>query len=305
MNKKTKKWIILFAFVLLLTTGCTKYLKTSDNQPVENPVTGQRLTENVLCQPTDEETQKIYDENNVDWKSLPRCENFSVFSEYEGLWTSFFVKPLAFVILAIGKIIKNHGLALILTSLLIRFVAFPITKKTAMQSELIKKAQPEMDRIEKKYKDKTDQQSMMRKAQELSMVYKKYNINPVSGCLFAFLQLPLFIAFLEAINRVPAIFEEDFLGFQLGTTPVTGITSGNYLYLALLIIVGLTTYFSFKLNSTAASGVDQKQMNTMNTVLVVIIVFSATMMSSALNIYWITTNLFTIAQNLLVKREKV
>lgn len=305
MKNLSKKLIILCAIFMVATCGCTKYMKDADNKPIENPVTGQRLTENILCQPTDPETQKKYEENDIDWKALPTCKNFSVISEYEGLWTSLFVKPLAFIIISIGKFVKNNGLALVLTSLLIRFAVFPITKKTAMQSELIKKAQPEMDRIERKYKDKTDQQSMMRKAQELSMVYKKYDINPVSGCLFAFLQLPLFIAFLEAINRVPAIFEEDFLGFQLGTTPLTGITGGHLLYLVLLICVGFSTYFSFRLNATASSGVDMKQMNTMNNVLVIVIVFSALMMSSALNIYWITTNLFTIGQNLLVKRKKV
>jgi len=81
---------------------------------------------------------------------------------------------------------------------------------SAMQSELLKKAQPELEKLEKKYKDKTDQASLMKKSQEMTMIYKKYNINPVSGCLYGFIQLPLFIAFLEAINRVPALFEETF-----------------------------------------------------------------------------------------------
>ena len=109
----------------------------------------------------------------------------------EGLWTNVFVKTLAWVIIKVGKIVKNYGLALIITSLIIRLIAFPITKKTAMQSELMKKAQPELDKINKKYEDKTDQESLIKKSQEISMVYKKYNIAPLSGCLFAFLQLPL------------------------------------------------------------------------------------------------------------------
>ena len=88
-----------------------------------------------------------------------------------------------------------------------------------MQSEYMKKANPEIARIEKKYanKDQNDKEVMMQKSQEMMMVYKKYNVNPISGCLLSFLQLPLFIAFLEAINRVPAIFEEKFLFFHLGT----------------------------------------------------------------------------------------
>ena len=127
---------------------------------------------------------------------MPTCQNFQINSGgYEGLWDSIFVKPLAWVIIQIGNFVKSYGLSLIITSLLIRLIAFPITKKTAIQSELISKAKPELDKLEKKYKDKTDQASLMKKSQEMTMIYKKYNINPVAGCLYAFLQIPLFIAF--------------------------------------------------------------------------------------------------------------
>ena len=129
------------------------------------------------------------------------------------------------------------------------------------------------------------------------------NINPIAGCLYAMLQLPLFIAFLEAINRVPAIFEENFLEFQLGTTPVTGLTNGNFIYIIITFLVGLSTYYSLKFNS--ASNPDNEQVKMMNKIMFVMILVMSLFMSSALNIYWITTNLFTIGQNLLVKREKV
>ena len=300
-NKKTKKIVVLLLLIILLT-GCTKTL-TKDDKPVKNPTTGQSLTENILCRPTDEETIKIYEENKdkVDISKLPECEDFKVTSGgYEGIWTTIFVKPLAWLILTVGKFVKSYGLGLIIVSLLIRIVAYPVTRKTAMQSELIKNAKPELDKLEKKYKDKTDQDSLMKKNQEMMMIYNKYNINPISGCLFSFIQLPLFIGFLEAINRVPAIFEEKFLVFQLGTTPTTAFSNGNYLYLILIVIVAVTTYFSFKLNATAMP--DKSQAKTMNTTMVIMITVMGLFMTSALNIYWITTNVFTIVQNLLVKR---
>ena len=151
----------------LLLTGCTKTL-TKDNKAVVNPTTGQSLTENILCQPTDKETIKIYEENKIDISKLPECEKFKVNSGgYEGLWTSIFVKPLAWIILATGNLVKNYGLSLIIVSFLIRMVAYPITKKTAVQSELLKAAKPELDRLEKKYENKTDQESLMKKNQEM------------------------------------------------------------------------------------------------------------------------------------------
>ena len=219
----------------------------------------------------------------------------------EGLWTNVFVKPLAWLIITIGNFVKNYGLSVIITSLLIRLVAFPVTRKTAMQSELLNQAKPELDRIEKKYENKTDQESMFKKTQEISMVYKKYNISPASGCLYAFLQLPLFIAFLEAINRVPAIFEDKMWIFKLGTTPWTGIQNGNFQYLAIIVVLGLITYFSFKLN---VSTVQNDQTKMMNRTMVIMIVVMSIFMTTALDIYWLTSNLFTIGQNLLIKRSK-
>ena len=84
------------------------------------------------------------------------------------------------------------GVSVMIVGLLIRLFMLPIQIKTTKQSENMKKMQPEMARIEKKYKDKTDNESLMAKSQETMMLYKKYNINPVSSCLLAFVQLPLF-----------------------------------------------------------------------------------------------------------------
>lgn len=303
LNKKSKLFIVIL-LVIFLTTGCTKNLENKDGKAVTNPVTGQNLTANILCQPTDEETLKIYNEHLGEGKieSLPKCDNYKFNSgKDEGLWTNVFVKPLAWLILAIGNLVKNYGLALIFASLAIRMVSFPITKKTAMQSELLAKAKPELDRIEKKYEGKNDNESMFKKSQEISMVYKKFNISPASGCIYAFLQLPLFIAFLEAINRVPAIFEDSLLGLQLGTTPWTAFQNGNFFYLILVVILGLVTYFSFKLNVSTAQN---NQTKMMNKIMVGMIVFMSLFMTTALDLYWLTSNLFTVGQNLLVKRRK-
>lgn len=303
-NKKYSKKLLLVFLLILLTTGCTKTLKGEDKKVVTNPETGQSLTENILCRPTNKETIKKYEENNIDIESLPKCSEFKVTSGgYDGLWTSIFVKPLAWAILFIAKYVKSAGLALIITSLLIRFIAYPITKKTAMQSELLKQAQPELEKLEKKYANKTDQESMIKKSQEMTMIYKKYNINPVSGCIYAFIQLPLFIAFLEAINRVPALFEETFLKMQLGTTPWLGLTSkGNFVYLILVVLVGLTTYYSFKLNKTSSSS-SQDPMANMTNMMTGMIVVMSLFMPAALCIYWLTTNLFTVGQNLIAIRS--
>ena len=160
-----------------------------------------------------------------------------------------------------------------------------------------------IEKLEKKYRGKTSQEDQTKKAQEMMLIYQKYKINPISGCLFAFIQLPIFIAFFEAIQRTPVIFEDKFLGLQLGTTPAIGITSLTfYAYLIIMIIIGATTFFSFKLNSTG--NMEDPSMKMMPTMMTVMIIVTALFMPSGLGIYWATSNLFTIVQNVMVKRSK-
>jgi len=303
-RKNGKKKLIILLLLLTLTTGCTKTLVDKKGNAVKNEVTGQNLTENILCRPTDQDTIKAYEKNKVKIDKLPECKDFKATSgKYEGLWTSIFIKPLAFILLLLGKTLSSYALSIIIISLIIRLIAYPVTKKTAMQSEILKQAQPEINRIQKKYEGKQDQDSMLKQNQELMAVYQKYNISPLSGCLFSMLQLPLFIAFFEAVQRTPALFEDKFLGLQLGTTPMVGIfTSTWYMYLILMLIIALSTYFSFKMNMAGTSG--NMNMNMMPTMMSIMIIIMALFMPSALGIYWVTTNIFTIFQNILVKRSK-
>ena len=148
MKKRISKIILVLVCVFSLT-GCTKYVKV-DNKVVQNKTTGLNLTQNILCKPTDSETLKLYEENKVNIEKLPACEKMGVVSSnYDGLWTTIFVQPLAWLIIQIGKLVKNYGLAIILSTLLIRGIMYPFTKKTAMQSENMKLAQPELTKLEK------------------------------------------------------------------------------------------------------------------------------------------------------------
>lgn len=304
MKKNRGKILIIILISVFLLTGCTKQLLDSEKKPVKNPETGQTLTKNILCKPTDKNTIKIYEDNKVKIEELPDCKDFKpTDGKYEGIWTSLFVKPLAFILILLGTHLGNFAISVIIVSLIIRFIAYPITKKTAMQSEVMKEMQPELQKIQNKYKGKEDQESMIKQNQEMMALYKKYNVNPMGGCLFAMIQLPIFIAFFEAIQRTPAIFEDKFLGLQLGTTPSVGIaTSTFYSYALLIIIIGLTTFFSMRM-STAGNNQDPT-MKMMPTMMTGMIVITGIFMPTGLGIYWVTSNIFTLVQNYLVRRSK-
>lgn len=306
MKKNKLKLILIFVSILFMT-GCTVKLENEKNEIVKNPITGQELTKNILCQPTETNVINIYKNNNVDITQLPKCTSFSVINgSYEGFWTTVFVKPLVWLIIQIGKIVQNYGLAIILTTLLIRGVMSPITKKSTEQSEKMKLAKPELDAIENKYKNKstttTDQKMLMEKQQEIALVYKKHGINLGSGCILSFIQIPLFFAYYESILRLPAIFEEVFLGFNLGTNPAHAISNGQYLYILFVLLVSVTTYFSFQLAS--ADMPQNGQMKMMWKFMTGFIFFISFTLPVGLALYWITNSSFTIGQNLISKRRK-
>ena len=306
MKKKTKIFII--ALLLILITGCTQTLKDG-KEAVTNEKTGQTLTSNILCKPSDEDLLKTYEKYDGDLKvsleELPTCNEFTPKKlKYQGLWESIFVKPLAYIILKFGYLVKNMGISVMVIGLLIRLIMMPIQIKTVKQSENMKKIQPEMERIERKYRNKTDNESLMAKSQETMLLYKKYEINPVSGCLMAFIQLPLFFAFLEAINRVPAIFEGNFLTMNLGMTPVTGIMQHNYLYIVLIILIILTTYLSFKISMASQDKNSEmaQQMNFMFIFMILMVSVASLSLPTAIALYWIVTNGFAVIQNFIIKK---
>lgn len=310
-NKKTIK-ILLLILSLAMLTGCTKTLTGEDKKPVKYEETGKALTENVLCRPTDENVVNLYKENNVDVDKLPKCETFKPFSEYEGLWTTIFVKPLAWAIINIGLLLEKtglgkglaNGLAIVISCLVIRLILYPLTRKTAMQSEKLKEVQPQLEKLEKKYKDKTSEEDQKRKAEEMMAIYSKHKINPLSSCLLSFIQIPLLFAFLEAINRTPVIFENKFLKLDMGTTISHGIMSNLwYAYIIFLLLILATSYFSFRKTLKDQTAMAKQMKGTIYFMLAMILV-AAFSLPVALGIYWITSSLFTIAQNMIVERKK-
>ena len=320
MRKKFGLFFIIGLLTLSLT-GCTEYVKDKDGNPVKEATTGQTLASNILCKPTNKDVIKTYKKNKVDINELPSCSKFTPASgEYGGIWETIFIKPLSWFIIKIGELLGNYGVAIIVVTLIIRLIIFPISKKSALQSENMKFAQKDLEKLERKYRGRDSQEDQMMKAQEMMGIYKKYDINPMAGCLFAFIQMPLFFAFLESLNRLPIVFEGKFLGYNLGMSPFVKLfggsfdfsvfadsfTNGGWIYLLLPILVGFATFFSFKLNSGVSSGNEEQmhQMKVMMNVMLVFIVITSFTMPTSIIIYWITGSLFTIIQAEVIRRMK-
>jgi YidC/Oxa1 family membrane protein insertase len=310
--KKTNKLVVLILLIMLTSAcGADNYLKDENNQPIKYSVTGQTLQKDILCRPSsDTELYNIYveHEDQLDYKlnDLPECKDFQVNSnESKSIWQYIFVKPIAYLIIKLGYQVNNLGLSVVLIGLLIRLILMPFQIKSQNQSKKMQEATPEIQRLEIKYKDKTDQASLQAKSQETLMIYKKYHVSPLLGCLLAFIQLPLFFAFLQALYRIPTIYEESFLGMNLGTTPWVGMSSGNYLYFVLLLLIAGSTYFSFKysMSQTSAPSTSpemKKQTDMMMNVMIVMVIITSFTLPTAIGLYWIVTYAFISVQTYFV-----
>ena len=309
--KKIKIGLLVLFAVSLTACGNSNYITNDEGNPVEYEKTGQILQKDILCRPEDADLDALYqeygDQTKIDYEELPLCSEFKLSSnKADGIWEGIFVKPLAYLILKIGYLINSFGLAVILIGLAIRLILMPVSRKTMKQSSNMKKAQPEIARIEKKYAGKTDNEAMLQKSQEMMLVYKKYNISPFGSCLLAFIQLPLFFAFLQAINRTPAIFEDTFLGLTLGQTPMIGLFEYHqWTYLIIIALIILTTYLSFKnsMSTTQTGNQDmERQMQFIFKFMIIMISVASLYLSTAIALYWIATNGFVVLQNFIFKK---
>lgn len=309
---KNKIMVVVLSMLVLLTTGCgaNNYIKDENKKIVQYEKTGQNLSSNILCQPKDQDLYNLYakydDQLKVSLNDLPKCEDFKITTKESGIWEFLFVKPLAYLILKLGYLVNNMGISLIIVGLIIRIILLPFSYKTQKQGKSMQKVQSEMQKLEYKYRGRDDKEAMMMKASEMREIYKKYHVSPVGGCLIAFIQLPVFIAFLQSINRVPAIFDDKLLGFNLGMTPYIGIREGNYWYILLILLIAASTYFSFKYSMSQTTNMNNKemqgQMSSMTNIMVIMIVMTSFSLTTAIAFYWIITYAFIAVQTFIFKR---
>lgn len=118
-------------------------------------------------------------------------------------WLQWIIGQLAqFMYWTSSQLGGQYWIGLIVITLIVRSVGWPIYAKSNAMTMNMQQAQPELNRIQEKYKGRTDEVSQRKQQQETLAVYKEYNINPL-GCLLPFLQMPIFIAMYQVVRRLP------------------------------------------------------------------------------------------------------
>ena len=136
-----------------------------------------------------------------------------------------FVYPMAGIMWVIGKTIGfgNYAVTIIIATLVVRTIAWPIYAKTNDMQVKMQLVQPEVEKIQKKYAGKEDQESKQRMAMEQMQLYKKYGIN-MFGCLMPLIQMPIFLGFYRTISRMPnSIKAENWIGKVFSNTKIFGV----------------------------------------------------------------------------------
>ncbi|MFL0355534.1 membrane protein insertase YidC [Erythrobacter sp. GH1-10] len=215
-------------------------------------------------------------------------------------WFEWFEKPMLWLLRTLNGLVGNFGVAIILLTVIVRALMFPIAQKGFASMAAMKAVQPKMKAIQERYKDDKQQQQ-----QEIMKLYKQEGVNPLSGCLPMFLQIPVFFALYKVLMLAIEMRHEPFIDFWIkdlsAPDPWTVLNLFGLLpyevpgFLGigvLAILLGITMFLTFKLNPSAMDPMQQQIFNIMPWILM----FVMAPFAAGLLLYWVTSNILTLAQ---------
>ena len=224
-------------------------------------------------------------------------------------WFYFIVKPLFFVIDYFFKLTGNFGIAIILITFCIRLAFFPLANYSFRSMAKMKVLQPEMTRLKELHKE-----DKMKLQQEMMALYKKEKVNPISGCLPIFIQIPFFFAIYKMLFVTIEMRHQPFFGWikDLSERDPTSIFNlfglipwdpPSFLLIgAWPVLMGVTMFLQQKLNPTPPDPIQAKIFMFFPLFLTVILA----PFPSGLVIYWTINNVLTMAQQyVIIKRTTV
>lgn len=224
------------------------------------------------------------------------------------VWFDFlFVIPLAKGILFIDQYLGNVAIGVIGITIVVNIITLPIMIKSTISTQKIQLLQPEMEKIQRKYKGRKDQASQMRQNAEIQNLYKKHNVS-MFGSFSTFLTLPIMFAMWQAVQRIDILYKTSIFGINLGDKPINHIMEFSVGYIVLLLLVAGSQFFAIQITQIMAKrspkyrpSQQMKSMNTMNNVMTIFIVYLAATMPAAMSLYWITTNVINIVRTMYIQ----
>ncbi len=302
--KRFKKsiFVTLGIVSILLVTGCGVEYQEDSKGNVATDENGARIVTNQIEKDTS--FSEIWSDDD------------------EGWYDALLVYPLVKLITFIGELTSSYGLAIILSTFLVRLLTLPLTLKGTKSQQKMKLLQPKIDKIKYKYAGKKDRDSQMRMNAEIQQLYREEGINPLGGCLGLIITMPLFFAFYSAVYRTPGIFNEPFLGLDLDVIPKIEVVDNRlFIYLIPVIAVLLGNFASMKYTQIAnkpeksdvkraydadrekAPKMMEQQMKMMTYFMPIMMAFiSFSTVPVGVSYYFVSSSLFSIFQTFIVKK---
>lgn len=214
-------------------------------------------------------------------------------------WFRWFERPLFMLLEALFRTVGNFGVAIILLTVIVRGIMFPIAQKQFASMAAMRAIQPKMKAIQERYKDDKPKQQ-----EEIMALYKKEGVNPLAGCLPIFLQIPVFFALYKVLILAVEMRHQPFVLWikdlsapdplhVLNLFGLLDFTPPAFLGIGVLaILLGITMWLQFKLNPAPMDPVQEQVFAIMPWLMM----FIMAPFAAGLLIYWITSNILTIAQ---------
>ncbi len=200
---------------------------------------------------------------------------------------------------AIYGVVGNYGIAIIIVTVLMRIIIFPLTLKQEKSLKKMRELQPELEKIKEKYKD--NPQEYQQKTAEL---YRESGVNPLGGCLPLLIQMPVFVALYWAFsgNAIPA--DAKFLWFTL-KQPDRLFMIGNFAFNLLPILNVGVTYIQQKIMTSATSGQESsQQMQTMLYMMPLMMLFIFYKMPSGVTLYYLVSGALSLVQQYFILKGR-
>jgi len=216
-----------------------------------------------------------------------------------GRWLGTLAKPLLYALNKIESYTGNYGVAIILLTLAIRLSLFPLTIKSFRSMKRMQKLQPKVKAIREHFsrplKDPAERRAQKMKMNEETMaLYKKEGVNPVGGCFPMLLQMPFLFAFYRILTVAIELRHAPFLFW------IQDLSHKDPLYITPIIMTA-AQFFSQKLTPVSSPDPNQQRMMQF---MPLFFLFIFLKVPSGLVIYWLTSNLFQIGQQLFLNRTE-
>lgn len=208
-------------------------------------------------------------------------------------WFGVISRPMLWILVKLYGYTGNFGVAIILLTLLMKILTFPLTQKSYVSMQQVRKLKPEIDALQKKYS--ADRATLGQKQMEL---YKEKGINPLAGCFPVLVQMPIWFALYRTLSQAVELYQQPFMGGITNLTQPDMLLPFGISFLPL--IVG-----ALMLGQTFMQPPpdDQPQMKYMMWFMPFMFTFLMLSMASGLSIYMITNSLLTMAQQYHIKRK--